>query len=286
MKQISFFLTALILLSCQHSSGDLKIVFKLPKSLKEVSGIVYSKENQTIYAIQDRGNSNEIQRLNMNGDLTKSIVITNATNIDWEDITQDTQGNLYIGDFGNNNNDRQDLCIYKVAKNQLSLKEAISEYKIEFSYPQQSDFPPKKTNRIYDVEGFLELKGAFYLFTKNRSKHFDGSCMIYKVENKTGKQEAKLMGSFTTCNNYKYCAITSAAISPDGQKVVVLAHDKIILFEDWNNTDLLSATRTTINLNHISQKEAVTFMDDSTLLIADERNKKEGGAVYKFQLKN
>lgn len=286
MKQLYFLLTALILISCQRSSGDLNTIFKLPKHLKEVSGITYSRENKLIYAIQDRGNSNQIEVLNMNGDLTKSLKITNAKNVDWEDITQDKSGNIYIGDFGNNDNDRQDLCIYKVSKEQLSQKEAVSEYKIEFSYPQQADFPPQKTHRFYDVESFIELNGAFYLFTKNRSKNFDGTCMIYKVENKPGQQEATLMGSFISCNNYNRCAITAAAISPDGSKVVLLAHDKIILFDDWDNDDLLSANRTTITLNHFSQKEAVTFLDDSTILMADERVKKEGGNVYQFTIKN
>ena len=286
MKQISFVLAALILLSCQRSSGDLKTLFSLPKKLKEVSGITYDTESKLIYALEDHGNSNEIQVLNMEGNLEKSMRITNATNVDWEDITQDKDGNIYIGDFGNNDNDRQDLCIYKVAKDQLSQKEAVSEYKIEFSYPQQADFPPKKINRFYDVEGFIEMNGAFYLFTKNRSKNFDGTCLIYKVENREGPQEAKLMGSFMTCDNYNKCAVTSAAISPNGKKVVVLCHDKIILFDDWDKDDLLSANRTTVNLNHFSQKEAVTFLDDSTLLIADERDKKAGGNVYKFLLKN
>lgn len=286
MKHLYFLLVATILLSCQHASETLSVLFKLPKELKEVSGITYNIQDKTIYAIQDKGNSNEIHVFNINGDFTKSLAISNATNVDWEDITQDKKGNLYIGDFGNNKNDRQDLCIYKVSKEQLSKNEVTSDYKIAFSYPQQADFPPKKTNRFYDVEGFIEMNGAFYLFTKNRSKNFDGTCLVYKIENKPGTQEAKLMGSFTTCDNYNHCAVTSAAISPDGTKVAVLTHDKIILFEDWDNDDLLSANRTILNLNHFSQKEAVTFKDDSTLLIADERVKKVGGAVYEFKIKN
>ncbi len=286
MKQLSFVLAALILISCQQTSSNFKVLFKLPKNLKEVSGITYNTADKLVYAIQDHGNSNEIQVLNLEGKLTKSIEITNATNIDWEDITKDKIGNLYIGDFGNNDNDRKDLTIYKVAKEQLSLDKIESDYKIEFSYPEQTNFPPKKTERFYDVEGFVEMNGAFYLFTKNRSKNFDGTSMIYKVENKAGKQKAQLLGSFISCSNYNHCAITSAAISPNGQKLVLLTHDKVIVFENWKKDDLLSATRTTLNLEHFSQKEAVTFLDNSTLLIADERKKKDGGNVYKFSLKN
>lgn len=286
MKQLSFLLVALILISCQQSSSGLEVLFKLPNSLKEVSGISYNSSEKLIYSIQDRGNSNEIQVLNLDGKLIRSIKVTNASNIDWEDITQDKNGNIYIGDFGNNDNERSDLTIYKISKEKLSQNQVESDYKIEFSYPEQKTFPPKKTERFYDVEGFVELNGAFYLFTKNRSKNFDGTVMIYKIKNMAGEQDAQLMGSFISCTNYNHCAITSAAISPDGQKIVLLAHDKIILFEDWEYDDLLSANRTTISLNDFSQKEAVAFLDDSTLLIADERNKNEGGNVYKFSFKN
>jgi sugar lactone lactonase YvrE len=44
------------------------------------------------------------------------------TNIDWEDITKDKDGNLYVGDFGNNDNERKDLCIYKIDKKSLTTK--------------------------------------------------------------------------------------------------------------------------------------------------------------------
>lgn len=286
MKQVYYLIFALFLISCQQSSSDLEILFKFPKSLKEISGITYNSSNKLIYAIQDRGNSSEIQVLNMEGKLTKSIAITNATNVDWEDITEDKIGNIYIGDFGNNDNARKDLAIYKVAKDKLEFDEVESDYKIEFSYPEQTAFPPKKTERLYDVEGFIELDDAFYLFTKNRSKNFDGTCLIYKVENKAGKQEAKLMGSFISCSNYNHCAITAAAISPNGEKVALLTHDQLILFTNFKSDDFLSGTRSSVSLNHFSQKEAITFIDNSTVLIADEKEKKAGGSVYKFKLKN
>jgi sugar lactone lactonase YvrE len=31
--------------------------------------------------------------------------VENAENNDWEDITKDIHGNIYVGDFGNNDND-------------------------------------------------------------------------------------------------------------------------------------------------------------------------------------
>ena len=43
-------------------------------------------------------------------------LFTNALNIDWEDLTSDSIGNIYIGDFGDNKKERKTYVIYKVNK--------------------------------------------------------------------------------------------------------------------------------------------------------------------------
>jgi WD40 repeat protein len=273
-------------LACQQqSNNDLKELYSLPKKLKEVSGITYFPKNNLIYTLEDSGNKNAIYALNSDGKLAKTITITNATNVDWEDITKDKNDNIYIGDFGNNDNERKDLCIYKVAKNELDKDMAVAEYKVSFSYPEQTEFPPKKKEMFYDVEGFFEHGNYFYLFTKNRSKNFDGTVFIYKILNAAGIQKATRIGEFKTCDNYNHCVLTSATISPDGKKVVVLSHDKIVLFKDFKGDLFHKGTQTEIKLDHFSQKEAIVFKDNSTLLIADEKTNKVGGNVYEFKLK-
>ncbi|MBO9584081.1 MAG: hypothetical protein J7574_07970 [Flavobacterium sp.] len=285
MKKPFLVICSIVLLACQKQSGsDLKELYSLPKKLKEVSGIAYFPETNTLYTLEDSGNKNAIYAIDSKGKLAKTITISNATNVDWEDITKDKSGNVYIGDFGNNNNERRDLCIYKVAKNQLQNDLAKAEYKISFSYPEQKEFPPKKKEMFYDVEGFFERDGYFYLFTKNRSKGFDGTAFIYKIKNAAGTQKAVKIGEFKTCSNYNHCVLTSATISPDGKKVALLSHDKVLLFKDFKGDLFHKGTQTELNLNHFSQKEAIVFKDNNTLLIADEKTNKIGGKVYEFKL--
>ncbi|MBK0369213.1 SdiA-regulated domain-containing protein [Flavobacterium agrisoli] len=285
MKNILYLLAALVLLSCQKDSSELKTKFSLPKKLKEVSGITYDAQNKLLWTLEDSGNANAIYALTSEGKMLQKLPVENAKNVDWEDITQDQNGNIYIGDFGNNDNTRTDLCIYKIDKNELNKEKATSVYKISFSYADQTEFPPKKTKMVYDVEGFFEFQNYFYLFTKNRSKNFDGTSLVYKITNKAGHQKAKLMGSFKTCSNYNHCAITSAAISPNQKKVALLCHDKIILFQDFIQDSFLDGNRKDIDLKHFSQKEAIVFKDNQTVLIADEKTNKIGGKVYEFSLK-
>jgi len=286
MKKLFLVAVSIALLACQEQSNtNLKTLYPLPKKLKEVSGITYFPETNMIYTLEDSGNKNAIYAINSEGKLAKTITISNAENVDWEDITKDKAGNIYIGDFGNNDNERKDLCIYKVAKNQLNKDLAVAEYKISFSYPEQTEFPPKKKELFYDVEGFFEQGGYFYLFTKNRSKGFDGTAFIYKVKNAKGTQKAVKIGTFKTCDNYNHCVLTSATISPDGKKVVLLSHDKIVVFKDFKGDLFHKGKQTEVSLNHFTQKEAIVFKDNSTLLIADEKTNKVGGKVYEFHLK-
>lgn len=282
MKNYILFLASIVLLSCQQPSTFLTTIYSLPKNLKEVSGITYSTEDSLLWTLEDSGNANVLYALNSEGLIAKEVTVKNVENIDWEDLTKDKEGNLYIGDFGNNENERQDLCIYKMDKKSLDNENAFPAYKISFSYPEQKNFPPKKKELLYDVESFFELNGNFYLFTKNRSKGFDGTVFIYRVPNRAGFHKAELIGDFKTCDDYDNCAITSAAISPDQSKVVLLSHSKIWLFKNFSSDNFLSGIRTETELQHNSQKEAICFKDNDTLLIADEKVKKTGGTLYEI----
>lgn len=274
--------------SCQQTKQNNQDIFSevysLPKELKEVSGMTYNPEKNTLYAIQDSGNKNVIYELDSIGKITEEITIEGIENKDWEDITSDKNGNLYIGDFGNNNNKRDDLAIYKVLADDIENKKITVVEKISFYYPEQNEFPPKKTKLFYDVEAFFFYKNNFYLFTKNRSKNFDGTTLLYKVPNRSGNHAAILIGSYKTDEDYNNGAITAAAMNPEETKFVLLSHSKIWIFENFEEDAFLKGKITKKDLEHHSQKEAITFKGDTTLLIADEKVKKSGGNVYKYTL--
>lgn len=270
--------------SCQQQEATpLQVIQDFPKGLKEVSGIAYS--DGLIYALEDSGNPNEVVVLDTLGKIVKTITIAGIANTDWEDLTFDKQGNLYIGDFGNNDNTRQDLAIYKVEKGQLQNNTVDSVAKISFYYPEQTQFPPNKKEMFYDVEAFFVYGDHFYLFTKNRSKGFDGTSSVYKIPNVPGQHRAELVDKIVTCSDYHTCVITSAAISPDGSTFALLSHSKVWLFQQYPKDDITKGKMTELNLHHYSQKEAITFTDNNQVFIADERVKKEGGTLYRLKLR-
>lgn len=282
-------LPALFLLSCnpkaQNSpvkNDELKIEFALPKKLKEVSGITLSKDKKTIWVIEDRGNKNAVYGLKEDGQMVAKIPVENSENTDWEDIISDAKGNIYIGDFGNNDNDRKDLAILKTDLKDVNQTTTKIIQTTKFHYQGQTDFPPKKSNLLYDCEAFVEMNGNFYLFTKNRSKGFDGTFLVFQVPNKEGDFEAKLIGKLQLQGGYNDAAITSATINSTKDKIVLLTHKNIHVLTGFTANDFNNAKIQKIPLNHNSQKEAIVFHDDKTLMIADEKAKNEGGNVYTF----
>lgn len=275
-------LAALLLISCNPPA--LKKVFALPKSLKENSAIEVANHSKLIWTLQDSGNAAEIYGIDVTGKLVQTVRIGNANNNDWEDLTSDDLGNLYIGDFGNNDNDRKNLSIYKVDAVALKNKKAAVSSKITFYYPEQRDFPPKKSQMLFDAEAFFYHKGNFYLFTKNRSSKFTGETTMYQIPNKAGNHAAKRIGKFTTCDGFSHCAITSADISPDGKIVALLSSSYVWLFTEFKGIDFLGGKVKQIDLEDFSQKEGLCFSGNGKLLITDERKKSSGGNLYELAL--
>ena len=252
--------------------------------LNDLKEIIQSKPQQTKQWLK----SNEVrkllnispgtlQNLRINGTLTYTKVggIMYYDNSDIDKLLN-----------GNKVNARKDLAIYKINQSDLQNERIDVAFKVTFDYPEQSDYPPKNKDLLFDVEGFFEYKNHFYLFTKNRSKGYDGSSYIYKIPNKSGHHHAQLIKTILTCSDYHNCAITSAAISPDGLKFVLLSHSKIWLFENYSQENIATGKMTELNLNHFSQKEAICFKNEEELFIADEKVKKTGGNLLQVNLQS
>lgn len=279
-KNIFLIFSILLFHSCQNF-GQLTLVTDLPKSLKEVSGVETVKNSNQIWIINDGGNKSKLYKVSAKGKI-KSGLFIKSKNHDWEDLTSDEKGNIYIGDFGNNENRRKDLRILKINKKRLKKKSAKVD-KIEFEFENQKKFPPKNSKKYFDCEAFFYFENHLYLFTKSRV-HLDyGKTFLYKIPAKKGMHKAKLIGEFDNCSDMK-CWITSADISADGKKVALLSQKNILIFTDFKEDGFLSGNVRKIELEHRTQKEGICFKDNNTILITDEKSHGEGGNLYKLSL--
>jgi len=281
MKKLLTLFFLLLFYSCTNY-GQLEVKAKLPKALEEVSGIQYVKASNSFWMLNDSGNAPSIYLVTEKGKITREVKI-NSNNTDWEDITLDKQGNLYIGNFGNNANERKNLHIIKVKKEDLDSDKKVDIERIYFHFPEQKKFPPKKKQLYYDVEGFFEWNDNFYIFTKSRVPNEIGRTFLYRVPNKVGNHWAERIADFTTCPD-KGCWITAADISKDGKKVVLLNHTSAWVFSNFTGDNFFSGTAKEYAFGHDSQKESITFKNNSTIYLADEESKMGGRNLYVFGL--
>ncbi len=287
MKKYIAFFSFSLLYACSTKSqeNNFKEVFSLDKKHKEVSGMIFHQPTQKLWMLQDKGNPSELYVYSTDGIFEQTVTVNNQENTDWEDLSQDANGNIYIGNFGNNSNERRDLRILKVSADSLTSKSVNVSQETTFYYEDQTDFPPKKSELLYDCEAFIATNDAFYLFTKNRAKGFDGTFYVYKIPNKNGNFKAQKIAVLKTCNEYRNCAITGAALNKSENEIALLTHDKVLLIPFENDASFQQKNISIKELGHSSQKEAITFKNDKQLFMADESEKgKKGGKVFQLNL--
>lgn len=284
MNKIVFAFILIALQACAQKSylAQLDPMGKFPSKLKEVSGMEITQDGE-IWVIEDSGNKDHVYLVDQEGDIKKSLEIDHAKNEDWEDLAMDNNGNLYIGDFGNNGNDRKNLVIYKVHKDEMGKKEPNAE-KIEFKYPEQKEFPPKKENLYFDTEGFFHLDDHLYIFTKNRTRPYSGKTWIYRVPDKEGDYKAEFLGDLFLCSDQDHCSVTGADISPDGKTIALLSYGYIFLLTDFDAPNFTNASIKIIDINTPTQTESICFVDNRTLFIADEQNNHGGRKLYRLDI--
>jgi uncharacterized protein YjiK len=237
---------------------------QLPNVVNECSGIIFNSDKQRFFTHNDGGNLPQIFEINQKGQLLNTITIPNSTNIDWEDITADQKGNLYIGDFGNNANTRQNLNIIKYTP-------AGKVSKINFQLADQQEFPPKKRDRNFDFEAFFWANDSLYLFSKNRGQK---NTKLYKLPDVEGNYKLKPAQTIFLNAN-----ITGAAVNPSQTLFALLSYGKIFMFGIKSGNIGFQKPLFCIKAP-LKQAEAITFLTENQVMITNEQ-----GEMYNLSLK-
>lgn len=267
------------------SSVILKELCQLPAALPESSGLQYYS-NGLVWAHNDSGHQPVIYQIDTTGKVNQFKRITNAANFDWEDLAKDKEGNLYIGDFGNNKNNRKSFQIYKIGNPENIEEERIAAEVITYTYPDQREFPPSENQLNFDVEAMIAFNDNLYLFTKNRTVPYSGYVKLYKVPTAPGEYTAELMDSLLLDKNHMLVDwVTGADISPDEKKIALLTSNKVWLLHDFKDDEFFKGKTTSIQLPHITQKEGITFINNKEVYICDELFQNFlGGKLYQLDL--
>lgn len=256
--------------SCQYAATNYMLteIAQLPNNLEEASGAAFF--NETLWTHEDAGNDDRIYQIDsLTGAIEHLVTIVGADNYDWEDLADD-ETHVYIGDFGNNDGNRTNLQIYKVAKSELTENVATAEV-IEFTFSDQTDFSVNNNNHNFDCEAFFVFDDSLHLFSKN---WVDFKTRHYVLPTTAGEHVAQVRDSLEV-----QAQITSADISDEGEVLLLgynTATSEVLfwLLFDYPNNKFFKGNKRKISLGsalNTSQAEGVTFREDKTGYVVAEK---------------
>ena len=239
----------------------------LNDTLAESSGLIFF--NNTLITHSDDTDIRLFGLDSVSGVIVHRDSIFNISNIDIEDIAQDSTY-IYLGDFGNNlNGNRTDLRIYRIRKDSLLAGHAAADT-INFSYSDQTNFNPQGANNTdFDCEAFLVTNDSIFLFTKQWLTY---GCTIYSLPKTTGNHIAQRRSSYNVQG-----LVTGATYLPGRNLVALIGYSALLqpwvmLLYDYQNDLFFSGNKRKINIAiGFSQTEAITTTDGARFYVTNER---------------
>lgn len=231
---------------------------RLPAVANESSGIARSQNKNAFWTHNDSGGKPELYEIDFKGKLLSTKLIPDAKNSDWEDLAEDNNGTIYIGDIGNNDNTKRQLTIYKVAPGNSETE------KITFHYADQKQFPPSSDKLNFDCEAFFYHNDSLFLFSKNlsRTNHF---VKLYQLPAQKGNYAIAPLDSIQIETQ-----VTSADISPDGKIFALLTYGKILMFAVENNQISFKKPLGCFKFVR-KQAEALMFVNNTDMIVTNEQ---------------
>ncbi len=238
----------------------------LPEAIFETSGLIFY--NNKIVTHNDSGNTAQLFELDTTSlQITRTITIINAVNIDWEDIAQDDTY-IYIGEIGNNNGNRRDLAVYRILKSEYDTSNSVEAEKIEYSYSDQTDFTPS-TNSDWDAEALFVLNDQLVILTKQWQSN---GTVAYGIPKTPGIYIASKIGEYAVNG-----LVTGASFNPITQVLYLIGYSKFLLpfvirAENLAANNIFSGTveKKELNLGFL-QAEGITFTDENHYLLSSEK---------------
>lgn len=248
----------------------------LDRKVREPSGVTNSPNHPGVFWVHgDSGSGNWLFAIDGRGELLARMRVRGADNVDWEDITHDDQGNLWLGDIGNNESGRRDLAVYRIPEPDPhdDIDSVRADLRVRFSFPEQTKFGNKKYN--FDTESLLWWRGDLWLLTKHRS---DDLTHLYRFPRLDGAAvELERVATFDLGPSLEgprkpwAGQVTAAEVAPDGEHWALLSYDAVFVFAlpEESGAEMFAEPVSRIALEQAGQAEGLTW-DGSALLIVNE----------------
>ncbi|MCP4246386.1 MAG: hypothetical protein GY778_04985 [bacterium] len=200
-------------------------------AVAECSGIVASRRYPGIFWIHnDSEHPPELFAVRASGEVVARFHVRGAVNSDWEDIAADAEGNLYVGDVGNNFGLFPVRSIYRLAEPDPFAdppQQAAVAERHKFSYPGER----------FNIEALFVRGKDLFVISRQR---LPGQTRIWRVDTaSSGAAEAPPLIEVAALDHSR---VSGADLSPDGRKLAVCTPGSLSVFalddRGWFPTDV------------------------------------------------
>jgi hypothetical protein len=242
------------------------------EKIREPSGLVQSRRHAGVFwTHNDSGDFARIFAIDRKGAALAEFRVEKARNVDWEEITADDAGHLYIGDIGNNRSTRRDLAVYRIAEPDPAQRRGsvVPDRVLRFRYADQT---VGRSPREYDAEAMVWYAGSLYLFTKHR---VDACTTVYRLPDEATAEERVLepLASLrVSAAPLPFSGnVTGASLSADGTRLAVLTYTEVRLFSRSGKAFLPLRAVASLRLepSRTGQVEGIAW-DGTSLLLGNE----------------
>ncbi|MBT3382362.1 MAG: T9SS type A sorting domain-containing protein [Prolixibacteraceae bacterium] len=265
---------------------QIDLLTTLQDSIKETSGLIYL--NNKLITHNDSGGGPFLFEIDsVSGNVTRKVVVSKATNIDWEDLCCDDTY-IYIADFGNNNGSRTDLKIYRllISDYLTAINDTVIVDTINFHYSDQTDFDPGPYSTNFDAEALISYNDSLYIFTKNWGNNWTN---IYALPKTPGTYEIKKTDSVNSNG-----LVTGATFISESNTILLSGYLNIFPFiikiSDFSLSNFSGGKieRFPIGIpsGSSTQIEAITTVARNQCYITAEENFTGNAALYKLNTDN
>ena len=265
LLKILYIISFLLFSVLSWAQSDIVSIGSLPPQVFESSGLLL--DDGRLITHNDSGDAPVLYEIDTNTlEVVRTVTVTNVENIDWEDLAQD-EDFIYIGDFGNNNGDRQDLAILKIAKSDYDTSEEVTAEIITFIYEDQTDFTTT-SNSDFDAEALFILGDDLIVLTKQWQTN---GTVAYRIPNLPGAFLAERIDSYQVDG-----LITGAAYNQITSQLALVGYSQFlfpffVLVEDVQSNSVFGGARTKTNLAiGQAQVEAIASTNFKQFYISSE----------------
>lgn len=262
--------------SCTSWGNAVQTGSVIDEKLDEASGLVSSQLNPgLLWSHNDSGNAGDIFALTATGDVIESFSVSNASNIDWEDMAlgpcPESCACLFIADTGDNLAIRARKTIYRVPEPLLGVDSGSTQdaQAIEFTYPEGAN---------YDSETLLvdPRQGELFVVTKDYESPLAQVFRFPSTDPADSPIELVYVTSISMQGKSGSNTLaTGGDVAPDASRVVIRTLTHALEYTVPSGSPLeaaFSTAPTLVELPSTSQGEAIAYGADGLSLLTISEN--------------